>query len=251
MSVSHTKAFQIFSSGIRQLGQHIQLLDASLLLADRKTAGANPPLPTLAEALDFTTKRYPRLNIPNTHKERNRVIAYSRSKLHEQAIIDLYRLFSEYIRNLIVEFIHVNPSQLLETVARNKDNTMTFDQILKLGDIDSIKEEMARIIFRRFESERSTKELLKKILSYSGITIDDEIITDALLYLEIRHLIIHNASKADSNFIVLDTSHKVKLNSNNKFMLTFSLSKSAIYSVGLLCEKVDTELIKANLARVF
>lgn len=249
MATSHTKAHQIFSSGIRQLSQHIQLLDAALFLAERKVSVGSPSTSSIAEALDSTTKKYPRLNIPDTSKDRSRVIAYSRSKLHEQAIIDLYRLFSEYIRNIIVEFIHVNPTQLLETVARNKDNVLTFDRILKLGDIDSIKEEMSRIIFRRFENERSTKELLNKVLSYSKINIDEEVKQDALLYLEIRHLIIHNASKADAGFITLDSTRKVKLNANNKFSLTFSLSKRAIYSVQLLCERIDSELINANLVR--
>ena len=138
---------------------------------------------------------------------------------------------------------------MLETVARNKDNVLTFDRILKLGDIDLIKEEMARIIFRRFENERSTKELLNKVLNYSKIDIDEEVKKDALLYLEIRHLIIHNASKADMDFIALDTSRKIKLNANNKFSLTFSLSKSAIYSVQLLFDRIDSELINANLVR--
>ena len=249
MAESHTKAFQIFTSGIRQLGQHIQLLDAALLLSDRRASGSLSNESTLADALDSNTRKYPRLNIPNTSSERSRVYAYSRSKLHEQAIIDLYRLFSEYIRNLIFEFIQVDPARLLETVARNKDNVLSFDRILKLGDMESIKEEMAKIIFRRFENERSSKELLNKILSYSGISIDEDIKKDALLYLEVRHLIIHNASKADMDFLALDTSNKVKLNQNNKFSLTFSLSKSAIYSVQTLCERIDTELVKVGLVR--
>ncbi len=249
MADSHTKAFQIFTSGIRQLGQHIQLLDAALLLSDRRASGSLSNESTLADALDSNTRKYPRLNIPNTSSERSRVFAYSRSKLHEQAIIDLYRLFSEYIRNLIFEFIQVDPARLLETVARNKDNVLSFDRILKLGDMESIKEEMAKIIFRRFENERSSKELLNKILSYSGISIDEDIKKDALLYLEVRHLIIHNASKADMDFLALDTSNKVKLNQNNKFSLTFSLSKSAIYSVQTLCERIDTELVKVGLVR--
>jgi hypothetical protein len=150
---------------------------------------------------------------------------------------------------LIFEFIQVDPARLLETVARNKDNVLSFDRILKLGDMESIKEEMAKIIFRRFENERSSKELLNKILSYSGISIDEDIKKDALLYLEVRHLIIHNASKADMDFLALDTSNKVKLNQNNKFSLTFSLSKSAIYSVQTLCERIDTELVKVGLVR--
>ena len=103
--------------------------------------------------------------------------------------------------NIIREIIETNNSEaFVGLVAGNKDASMTFIDIIRFADKSSIIEEMARRVYRKLENERSTTELLNKVIKVTQMNIADELKKKALLYLEIRHLIIHNDSKVDKAF---------------------------------------------------
>ena len=242
-----TKSYQIYTSKVRYMVMHTQLLDASLSMSKNASAKKHWKK-TIAQAINVKNP-CSEIQAPNISSERNRVFAFSRSKIYEQTIIDLYRFFSEYMKNLIKEFLDGDYDSLLNSVAQNKDNKMEFIKILKLNDFDAIKDEMARIIFRRFENERSTPELLNKILTYACITIPESIKEDALLYLEIRHLIIHNASVADEAYKIRNTANKVELLDGDKISFTYKLFDNAVNAINALCQMLDTELLKKMLVK--
>lgn len=241
-----TKALQAFNGSIRTLNQHIQLVDRSLCIANRYVAKSKKS--TLANALKCTTDTHPQLNIPCNPSDIGRTYATSRKKIHEQAIIELYRIFSNYIRNLIEEFIHTDPYPLLNAVCDSKDNVVDFKKIISLNNYNLLIEYMANKIYRRFENEQSTPKLLNKILSYTKITIPDEEKNSALLFLEIRHLIIHNNSKADDDFLT-KANGKIAIPQTKKIPINYQLTLQAIESVKILCHMIDKELINKNMVR--
>ncbi|MCH5332084.1 MAG: hypothetical protein J1E33_06755, partial [Alistipes sp.] len=100
----------------------------------------------------------------------------------------------------------------------------------------------------RFENEQSTPKLLERILAYTKINIDDDIKKDALLYLEMRHLIIHNRSKADENFIII-SQNKINIPKDKKLPLNYEISSKAIEQVSTLCHTIDKELIEKKMVR--
>lgn len=101
---------------------------------------------------------------------------------------------------------------LLNTVAQNKDNKMEFIKILKLNDFEAIKE-------------------------------------DALLYLVIRHLIIHNASVADEAYKKRSIANKVELLDDDKISFTYKLFDNAVNAINALCQILDSELLKKMLVK--
>ena len=248
-NLQETKALQIFEGSIRSLQLHLQLMDRALTLTQEYAKMNMDSYATLAETLSCTTSSHPQLNVPSKYNDISRCFTTSRKKVHEQAIIDLYRHFANYIRNIIEEFTWTNPLSLLATMANDKkSNILSFDDIIKCGDYNSIIIKMSEIIFRRFENERSTPKLLQKIISYADIKIDDNILKHALMYLELRHLIIHNNTKADENYTIQYTS-MIQINKDNKIPINFKLSSQAILNVCTLCKEIDSKLIMKNMVR--
>lgn len=241
-----TKAFQIFDGSIRNLNQHLQLMDRTLCLSHKQLKGN--ACKTIATALGGNTTTHPQLNIPTKDLDISRTIATSRIKINEQAIIETYRHFSNYIKNLIEDFVHKDPMPLLRSVANNKENVVAFDQIIRCGNFDNIIVKMADMIFRRFENERSTPKLLDKIINYTKITVEEDLKKKALLYLEIRHLIIHNNSKADEDFKIKSESI-ITLKRDDKIPINFQLTHDAITVICALCKAIDNQLIEKDMVR--
>ncbi|MGN1232861.1 MAG: hypothetical protein ACI4UJ_05375 [Candidatus Cryptobacteroides sp.] len=241
-----TKALQSFDGAIRTLNLHIQLVDSSLTIANNHVN--KNPKENVALALHCSTDTHPQLNVPCTKKDIGRIYTTSRKKIHEQAIVELYSIFATYIRNIIEEFIYTDPYPLLRVVGENKDNKIEFKKIISIGNYDSLITHMATMIYRRLENERSTPELLNKIISYTKIEVADELREKALFYLEIRHLIIHNGSKADEKFLD-NNNNRLAIPSNHKLPINYKLVSKSIEAVTELCHAIDQELIKKNMVR--
>lgn len=83
-------------------------------------------------------------------------------------------------------------------VPSDTSTDLSYADIFSLGSYAQILDEIARRVYRALEAERCTPKLLDKFIKATKININTVLKEDALLYLEIRHLIIHNNSRADS-----------------------------------------------------
>ncbi|OUP21241.1 hypothetical protein B5F32_05405 [Parabacteroides distasonis] len=241
-----TKSFQIFDGKIRSLKQHLQLIDLSLSLAKKNCDKWKENGKNIAETLNAANRTYLQLNIPNKEKDIRRVFAFSRKKLNEQAIIEVYKLFSDYISNIISELFKSNPYRLLGAITDKNERTLFYHEIIQLSSYDAIVEEMSRRIYRSFEKQRSTLQLIDKIISITKISISKEIKDDALLYLEIRHLIIHNNSNVDDKFKRMDKTNKIQT-TGNKLNMNYTLANDSITAVFKLCKSIDDALVVQSL----
>lgn len=242
-----SKAFQIFDSNIRGMKQHLQLIDASLVNADKicRNAAKSNSVKTIADALK-SQENYPQLNTPCKPIDIGRTFKTARTKIHEQAIVELYKCYMTYLLNLIKEFLTIAPTRLLRGAAASQDNKMSYEDILLHYDNNELIEIMSKGVLRRLENARDTQGLLQKILKFSGISINEQTKKRALLYLNIRHLIIHNNSKADEKFIRMNDG-LVKINSRNKIVLNYELSSNAIQTISALCSEIDEKLLEKKL----
>ena len=242
-----TKSWQIFDGKMRNLKQHLQLMDLALTQAKKVCDSKKAENGTIAAALTSNTRQYLQLNIPNNANEINRVVAFSRKKLNEQAVIELYRLFSDYLFNTIRDLSHNTPNKLLEVINAKDDRSLSYKELIELGNYDAILEKMAQKVYRALENQRSTPKLLDKILSITNIDINNEIKKEALLYLQIRHLIIHNNSKADDDFINLNDNDIVRIKADKSISFTYALTNKAITTVFKLCKMLDDKLIEKGI----
>ncbi len=221
-------------------------MDASLVNADKicRLAAKKKSAGTIGDALK-SIEIYPQLNTPCRARDISRTFITARVKVHEQAIVDLYRYFMYYLLNLIKEFMTIAPIRLLKGVAASSENQIPYLDILSHNKNELI-EIMSKAVLKRFENERSTQKVLKRLLTFSGISLNETVKQEALLYLNIRHLIIHNNSKADETFIKMNNGF-VKINSRNKLVINYELSSRAIQTVYTLCSEMDNKLIEKQL----
>lgn len=149
---------------------------------------------------------------------------------------------------MIREIENTNPKRILSLVPSQNTTSLTYNDIFQLKSYNSILDEIAKRIYRALENERSTPKLLDKFIRITNLNVPDNLKQDALIYLEVRHLIIHGNSKADVRFINMNQHGLVKVNSSNKKLtINYAMTSDAIIKVNELCEKIDTELINKAL----
>jgi hypothetical protein len=238
-----TKAHQIFRSRIQYLEMHLQTVEVSLSIMRRSVPTPGDEKENIASVLGFQPTKYDELNHPV--KEKDRIINHSRARNSEYAVITLYGYFAEYLQNILGEIYKTKP---LDVVGKApKENTLSYVEIVKLGSYEAISELMIGKVFRQLENERSTKDLLDKILTKT-VSIDETIKTNALKYLDMRHLFVHAAGIIDQPFI--DKYGKdISLKVGDKLPTTYENARAAIEAVDLLCRTVDQQLINKGFVQ--
>ena len=108
---------------------------------------------------------------------------------------------------------------------------------------------MSQQIFRSLENERSTKKMLDKLLKSCDLVVNDNLKNRVLLYLEIRHLIIHNNTKADERFKEMNTDQLIAIDGKNKIVLNYEVTSMAIVTVFEFCQAIDKELLVNNFVK--
>lgn len=240
-----TTALQKFRSRIQYIQQHLQIIDASLTKTGKFLGRYKPTTTSINLAMGEDGTTHDKLNHPtNTN---GRIISYSRAKNAEYSIIELYSCFTEYMKNILGEMYKKEPIKIVQKIAdENKDNKLTFAEIVQLGDYSKISELMVTKVFRKLENERSTTLLLEKVLNHTKIKLDDNTKRQSLMYLQMRHLFIHNKGVADKLFVdEFGDLHSVKV--GNKLPANFATINNAMTIVLTLCDSIDKELIKENL----
>lgn len=151
-----TKSLQIFDDKVRILKQHLQLSDLALTMANKVCNKAKGNGKKIYETLGAKPGTHTQLNHPNEEIDIKRTFITSRNKLNEQAIVDLYSLFSLYISSLVEELSHKDPRKVLGLMTNKTESSLKYPEIINLGNYDAIIKEMASRIYRSLEDERST-----------------------------------------------------------------------------------------------
>lgn len=243
-----SKSLQSFEGKVRSLKQHAQLADVAFYTINKLCLQNSGNGKTIGETLCTTTLKHPQLNIPNERIDIQHTFATSRIKINEQTLIELYAYFADYLSSVIREIEGINPKRILNLVPPQSSVNMSYSDIFTFRTYDALLDEIAKRVFRALESERSTPKLLKRFVKTVKLNIPTNIQQDALTYLEIRHLIIHNNSKADSAFYAINNRGLVKVNpKNKKVSINYALASSAIDAVSRLCQALDGELVRLGL----
>lgn len=119
---------------------------------------------------------------------------------------------------------------------------MTFVELVNLGTLEKIQEKMIDKVFRKLENDKSTLSLLDNVLNHTDIVIPPDIKTTALMYLEMRHLFIHNQGKADERF-EKQFGDKMKPRKTGKLPTDFMTVNTAIETILKLVTIIDQGLI--------
>lgn len=238
-----TRSFQSFEGKIRALNQHLQLMDVALTNTNKGCKIDPTGLKTIAEALSSSVQNHPCLNAPAKGIDVKRTFSTSRIKVNEQAIIELFAAFSDYIRDVIREVETSDSKKAVLDLVDVKESSLSFAEILDLESYENVLDRMANNIFRRFAQEKSSTKKMKKVLHVLNMKLPEQLLNDALLYLDVRHLIIHNNSKADTEFVNRNKKNLIKIGGNGKIAINYALSSAAIEKTMELCKAFDDAII--------
>ena len=199
-----TTSLQQYRGAIDFLQTHIQLLDVSLLKTSSILQSQADKELDINKALAVNPVIYDRLNHPS--KQEHAIIMHSQKKNIEFAILRLFNLFTAYLQSITREMFEKRPmlivgKAVVNSKGEDKENlTMTFAEIVKIGNYQDIQEQIVLRIFRSIEELKSTNKLLDKILKDTKVNIPKETVDEALTYLEMRHLFIHNYGLVDEKY---------------------------------------------------
>lgn len=235
--MSESLSFQRFESRHEHLLQHSQVVAVALnklfnKLQPHKRSGHN-----LCGKLKISPSMYSKLNIPCT--EYARIINYSKRENGDYCVIDLYNLFSYYMKDILKEMYLLRPKSITEK--SNKE--VKFSKLSEFTSIDDVVDFMIDEIFRDLENLRSTQKLVKRIIAHTKIQIPQLLSNEAMMYLNMRHLIVHNNSKIDKEYF--DNYHnKLPISVGGKVPTDYSTRKNAHTAVFNYLKHIDTELIR-------
>lgn len=243
-----TISLQQYRSAVDFLQTHLQLLDASLLQTIKTLKSVEDQERDINLALGLDKAKYNRLNHPT--RQHFVIIRHSQKKNIEFAILRLFNLFTNYLQGITAEMFYKNPmlvvgKAIVNKTGEDKHNVfMPYAEIVRLGSYESIQEKMIATIFRSFEEQKSTTKLLDKILENTKASIPTTVTDEALKYLEMRHLFVHNQGKADHKYSQkYGAKFNPKLKERSELPAKFETFANALKAVTKLVTTIDSQLI--------
>lgn len=229
-------SFQRFSGRYNSLQQHSQIICASLNKLYNQLRPNRNNGKTIIDTLQLPADKYTKLNIPST--EYARVINFSKSENSDYCFLELYNLFSYYMRDILKEMYQLRPKSITEKC----NKTLTYSKLTEFSSIDELVDYMIDDIFKDLESIRSTSKLVKRMLGHTKIQIPQALSDEALMYLNIRHLIIHNNSKVDKEFFD-KYKNKLQISLNGKAPTDYQSFQRALQVIYDYIKTIDQQLI--------
>lgn len=126
------------------------------------------------------------------------VTAHLRKTVRVSYVKDLYEDLAAYLTDIVMCAARkgFSPEQLIG----EHRITLEANDILKAGSWESVLRLVAESLFRKLEGLRSTRKLIESLDKKLGLGLDTGLVSAALPYLELRHLLVHADGVADEAF---------------------------------------------------
>ena len=149
-----------------------------------------------------------------------------------------------YLKNSLKE-IYKNAKVTPERLTGEHKIQMSSTEILNYLNQGNLAEIIIDQIFQSLENERSTITLIEKFHKKIGLKPNEELISQAIYYLEIRHKLVHTDGYADIDFIA---SHPTLSYTSTKYIvLNYPTVNSAKNAVTALVKDIDNKIMQAQL----
>jgi|AntDeeMinimDraft_5_1070356.scaffolds.fasta_scaffold01280_10 hypothetical protein len=179
----------------------------------------------------------------NSDQSRRLAMNHLKNTVRTAFLKRLYETTSIYFRNVLKSATEkgLDANKLIGEHSIN----MSSRELIKIGDYNKIVEKISNSIFRKLENEKDTKKLIEKLDKKLGLGLGAEIISNALPYLEIRHLLVHNAGKADKNFC--ETFPFISAEERKTIKLTNEIINNARTALVTLIKEFDKKVVQKEL----
>lgn len=180
----------------------------------------------------------------STANSRDLVVRHLQNTCFESFMKDLYEETTEYIHYIMTQAIEsgadINKMKDRDSIA------VSIDSILSLSSYEEIVKELKETILNSI-TQRSTLYLLSNINAKLALTIDNNLVNEALPYLECRHYLVHSDGVFSKEFLKKYPHFHHRI--GNKIQVDASLIGSAFEKVNNLLQAIDKEVITKRLVQ--
>lgn len=174
------------------------------------------------------------------------IIRHLKSTVYTSYIKDIYEEVAIYLRNIVAE-AYLNASITPERIIGEHKVNMSAVEILTGIRDGTLAQTVIDNMFQTLENERSTILLIKKACKKIGIEISEDIINNAVYYLEIRHKLVHTDGYADAEFRELHPT--LKYTGGNYIDLTYQTIQEARLAIFNLIKAIDCSAIAKKIIK--
>lgn len=181
---------------------------------------------------------------PTTTNARSIVTRHLQSTIAVSFIKEAYEEVTEYIKYILymgAKSGKVKPERISDSVKV----AINANRLLSTSTHDEVIQMVVREIYQELERERSTIELIKKTCSRLDLNIDKELINQAIKYLDIRHIFVHEDGKPNKDF--RKKFPEIKLNNKGRINLAILNLHNVKETILKLFKAIDDEMVKKNL----
>lgn len=233
-----------FYDWIRYFDTDIELVDGIEAIFSRDLP-EDENLP-MSSSLRAEKGKYPLLDKrKNTNNSRSIVGGHLKYTVYSSYMKELYEEFTMYISEIVTVSANngVDPNRF---IGEHRFQVSASD-LLSLGDWDSVIEFVSQNLFRALENERSTKRLIDQIDNKLGLNIEGQAKYDAMPYLDIRHILVHDDAKIGPEFVQKYPDFEYSTTPKGRLKLNLSFCRDASIKVKALVDEIDQKIIGLGL----
>lgn len=236
-----TAALRTLRNQVQQALLHLELVDASLILTTQTLGQSKGKGQSLVKALPISGK-YETLHLPV--KQHQQVVNYARSHNLELALVELYQAFTEYLRATLHRIHQEHPLDLVRDAALDLDPA----EAAAADGEDALRELHFEHAFRNLEVRGNAELLITRVIEETGISIDEAVLREALMFLEMRNLYLYNEGTVDERY-AKRFGNDLRVKEGGKLPRNTKLGRRAMRAVEKLCLDLDSQLLKKRLLK--
>ena len=236
-----TAALRTLRNQIQQALLHLELVDASLILTTQTLGQSKTKGQSLVKALPISGK-YETLHLPA--KQHQQVVNYARSHNLELALVELYHAFTEYLRTVLHRIHREHPLELVREAALDLDPA----EAAAADGEDALREIHFEHAFRNLEVRGNAELLITRVIQETGVSIDDAVVREGLMFLEMRNLYLYNEGTVTESY-ARRYGKDLRVKEGGKLPRNTKLGRRAMRAVEKLCLDLDAQFLKKRLLK--
>ena len=185
------------------------------------------------------------------------VVQHLKGFMYASLIKQFHDYVMEYFRTVLA-LIAKNPNkgtvllQLRSACNRKGYQSLDFsfseEEILNALNVSQLKELFAKRILRGLEQKRDSLDLIRALYKTLGKSIT-KTVNEAMPYLEMRHLLVHNGERYDQKFIDNYGKCFTDVKAGGRINLNFEKMKCAAKCLRALVREFDKFVVKEKFVR--
>ena len=232
------------SKGFLRLSNRINYFDIDLEIVNMLILNQNTLAGENTIFKEITDEQFPRLSQrKNTSGSRKIILEHLRTTIHVSYIKEIYEEMTEYIQYVVYSASKYRNLDIKRFIGNNKIQ-LNADEVIEAGSWENITHKISTIMFKQLENERSTMKLIDNVNKKLNLKISDNLIENALPYLDMRHAFVHQNGNVDKQFMQKYPRLTYK---ENKIELTQGLIKNAKNNIIRLAQAIDNKMIENHM----